>query len=109
MNGLLNLTERERQLMLLLIRLDQSYGSSLREYKDVLSTDNRRILCKEANINKANLAMYAKTLIEKGALIKNKNGGAEVNPILTLDPTDDKVEYTFVLELEKNNEDDKSN
>jgi hypothetical protein len=100
MQGLINITERERQLLLMLIKIDEAWKPTFdTEYKDVLSTDNRKILIKEANINKANLTMYTKSLQNKGCLITNEHGGIEVNPILMPEVVGDIVEYSFTLDL----------
>lgn len=67
--------------------------------KDILSTDYRRLLCKEANMNKANLTTYCKSLTKKGCLIINEQGGTEVNKMLIPEPTGGIVEYTFTLDM----------
>lgn len=96
----MNLTEREKQLLLLLIKIDNDWEPTFDiEYKHVLSTDSRKVLVKEANMNKANLTMYSKSLFQKGCLIKNEQGGAEVNPILMPDVVGDIVEYSFTLDM----------
>lgn len=100
LQGQTNLTERESQLLLLLIKLDQNWTQAFEDQvKDVLSTDNRRLLCKEANMNKANLTMYSKSLIKKGCLVKNKDGGVEVNRIYIPEVVGDIVEYTFTFDM----------
>ena len=84
----------------MLIKIDQSWVQSFEgQYKDVLSTDYRRLLCKEANMNKANLTMYAKSLYKKGCLIKNEGNGAEVNRMLIPEVVGDIVEYIFTLDM----------
>ena len=50
-------------------------------------------------MNKANLTMYTKSLFEKGVLVKNKDGGTEVNPMLIPEVVGDIVEYTFTLDM----------
>jgi len=88
------------QLLLLLIKIDQNWTRAFDDQKkNILSTDSRRLLCKEANVNKANLTMYCKSLYSKGCLIKNSDGGAEVNPMLMPVTTGDIVEYTFTLDV----------
>lgn len=84
-----------------MIKLDRDFKPSFPyDYKDILSTDNRRILSREANMNKANLTMYSKALFEKGAIYHSKDGGTEVNPILLFDEKDGIVEYNFKFEIE---------
>lgn len=50
-------------------------------------------------MNKANLTMYSKKLIEKGCLVKNKEGGIEVNKMFLPEAVGDIVEYTFTLDM----------
>ena len=96
----MNLTEREKALLLLLIKVDQKWEPTFdAQPKNILSTDYRRLLCKEANMNKANLTMYVKSLYSKGCLIKNEEGGAEVNRMLLPDPVGDIIEITFTLDM----------
>lgn len=91
---------REGQLLLLLIKIDQKWVRSFDgQVKNILSTDYRRLLCKEANMNKANLTMYSKSLISKGCLIKNEEGGVEINRMLVPNVVGDIVEYTFTLDM----------
>ena len=86
--------------MQLLIKLDRSWIKSFEgQVKNVLSTDCRRLLCKEANMNKANLTMYAKSLFKKQCLFKNEDGGTEVNRMFFPDPIGDIVEYTITLDM----------
>ena len=50
-------------------------------------------------MNKANLTMYSKSLISKGCLIKNEEGGVEINRMLVPNVVGDIVEYTFTLDM----------
>ena len=100
LQGLINITERERQLLLLLMKVDAAWSPAFEgQYKDILSTDYRRLLCKEANMNKANLTMYTKSLFKKGCLVKNSEGGVEINKMLVPEITGDIVEYVFTLDM----------
>ena len=86
--------------MLLLIKIDRNWQSAFEnQVKDVLSTDYRRLLCKEANINKANLTMYCKSLRSKKCIITNDEGGTEVNKMFLPTIFGDIVEYTFTLDM----------
>ena len=97
------MTEREIQLLLLLIKVDQDWEPTFEgDHKNILSTDNRKKLTREANMNKANLTMYSKSLFEKGCLIKTEEGGTIVHPWLIPEITGDIVEYTFTYDLRDN-------
>lgn len=84
----------------MLIKIDASWKPAFDDqHKNILSTDYRRLLCKEANMNKANLTMYVKSLTAKSCLIKNEEGGFEINKMLIPEVTGDIVEYTFTLDM----------
>ena len=101
MQGQINLTERERQVLLLLIKIDQDWKPTFKEdYKHILSTDNRRKIMREGGINKNNLSVYANILKRKGCLVVNPRGGVEINPLLVPKIVGNIVEYTFTLEIE---------
>jgi len=94
------MTEREMQLLLLMIKIDQDWEPTFDgEHKHILSTDNRRTLGRVANMNKANLTMYSKSLFEKGAIVKNDEGGMEVNQLLIPTIVGNIVEYSFTFDL----------
>lgn len=87
---------------MLLLKIDESWEPTFDDdYKNVLSTDNRKMLIKQSGMNKSNLTIYAKSLMEKGCLRKNEGGGYEVNPILKPTPVGDIVEYVFTLDMEE--------
>ena len=57
MNGLLDLTPREIDILTTLIKIDLAWiPRNPSEIKNLLSTDNRRITMKENNMNKSNFA-----------------------------------------------------
>ncbi len=94
------MTEREIQLLLLIIKIDQEWEATFEgDSKNVLSTDNRKKLTREANMNKANLTMYSQSLFQKGCLIKDDDGAYEVNRLLIPKIVGDLVEYTFTFDL----------
>lgn len=85
------------------MKVDASWTPTFEDdYKNILSTDNRKLLTKQSMMNKANLSMYSKKLLEKGCLVKNKQGGVEVNRILMPEVYGDIVEYTFTLDMKEN-------
>jgi hypothetical protein len=69
-------------------------------HKDILSTDNRRILVDKAGLSKSNFAKYTKMFKDKGILIKNSLGGTEVNGIFMPKDTSGIIEVTFTLDTE---------
>lgn len=100
LNGALQLTERELDVFSALIAIDKDWPADLGEYKNVLSTDSRRIVMSETRINKSNLTKYAKQFKEKGLVISDDHGNAIVNPIfIPIDAPNDSFEILFVLDL----------
>ena len=104
LNGTLELTERERQVILVMIQLDLAWSPTFRDdFKNILSTDNRRTIMKETNIHKANLVKYINKFKEKNLLIKNSNGGWEIHPIILEPPVGGIVEIAYTLEINDDN------
>lgn len=103
-NGTIELTEREKQVLLTLIQLDEEWRPAFEaDYKDVMSTDSRKAVMRETHLHKANLVKYSKVLKDKGLLIENTQGGWEVNPLLTTKPVNNILEITYTIELENEN------
>jgi hypothetical protein len=100
MNGLLGLSQREIQILSLLIKIDLSWKPrSVNDVKNVLSTDNRRLIMKETMIKKTNLSKYIAEFKTKGLLIKNNSNGYEVLPDILPHLENNRVEVIFKLEL----------
>lgn len=97
LNGALNLTEREIDVLSLLLRIDDEWPSSQSKYKNILSTDSRRQIMKETLINKSNLTKYVKNFKEHGLIQVDDYGNSHINPIFK--PEDDKgtFEIHFIL------------
>ena len=104
LNGSLELTEREKQVLNALIQMDLAWSPTFKnDYKNILSTDSRRIVMKETNIHKANLVKYVNRFKEKSLLIKNADGGWEVNPVIVTPPVGGIVEISYTIEIEDYN------
>lgn len=98
----MNLTQREQDLLLLMMKIENNWIHTFEDdYKNVLSTHNRKLLTKESRMNKANLSMYSSKMIEKGALVRNEQGGVQVNPVLMPEVVGDIVEYSFTLDMKE--------
>jgi len=101
LNGLLQLSEREAEVLSLLMGIDANWKPVLEtEQKNILSTDNRKALMQETRINKNNLTKYLSTLKEKGVLVGNSVEGYYINPIFMPKETSGIVEIVFILDLE---------
>lgn len=101
LNGILGLTDRELQLMTLLIKLDIEYDKS-KELKNVADADNRKLIMKELHITKDNLSRYIKAFREKGLLHHGKyDGELHVNEALIPMIIGDRLQLTIVLKIAK--------
>jgi hypothetical protein len=99
MNGLLQLSDREAEVLSLLMKLDAEWSPVLNETKDILSTDSRKAIMGETLINKNNLSKYVKLLKDKGLLYLNDRDGYEVTPIFMPKQTGDYIELLFILDI----------
>ena len=69
LNGILRLTDRELELMVMLIQLDIDYVKT-EDNKNVANTANRKLIMSTLGITKDNLSRYIKSFKEKGLLIE---------------------------------------
>ena len=101
LNGLLDLTPREIDVLSTLIKIDESWvNRSTNELKNVTSTDSRRITMKENNMDKSNFTKIIGKLRQMKLLIKNVDGGWVINELLKPKINKDKkIEITFILDL----------
>ena len=101
LNGLLDLTPREIDVLSTLIKIDESWvNRSTNELKNVTSTDSRRITMKENNMDKSNFTKIICKLRQMKLLIKNVDGGWVINELLKPKINKDKkIEITFILDL----------
>lgn len=103
---LLDISPRETEVLSLLMELDYKWKAKLTtDVKNILSTDNRRLIMQETRVNKNNLSKYIAVLKSKGLLIKNSNGGYEVLsslfPNIEIDNNGNEiVETLFTLVIE---------
>jgi hypothetical protein len=101
LNGLLDLTPREIDVLVALIKIDNAWvNRSAGEVKNVISTDSRRMVMKDVNMNKSNFTKIISKLQQIRLLIKPPEGGLVVNELLKpkIGPNK-KIEMTFILDL----------
>lgn len=100
LNGILKLTNRELDLMAILIKIDMDYNTNSNEHKNVASTSNRKLIMNTLGITKDNLSRYLKSFREKGILI---SGPAEdelaVNKALIPNIIGDRLQLTIILKI----------
>ena len=103
LNGLLQLTPREIDVYSVIMKLDIQWQPKLTgDSKNLLSTDNRRLIMKSANISKANLTRTVKKLVSIGLLLVSVDGYYTIPEVMK--PTimkDNKIYMNFVLDLNK--------
>lgn len=102
LDGVLQLTPREREIMVLLIELDVNTPKLPGYGKNIISTENRRYLRNTTGITTDNLSRFLTRLKDKGIIVKGK-GDDEwmVNPALIPEVIGDRVQLTIVLRIEK--------
>lgn len=101
LNGLLDLTPREIDVLAMLIKIDNAWVSrSPVDKKNVISTDSRRLIMKETNMNKSNFTKIINKLKSIRLLIIPVEGGVVVNELLKpAISSNKKIEVTFILDL----------
>ena len=72
LDGVLQLTDREQDIMVLLIELDINTPKLPGYSKNVISTENRRYLKAATGITGDNLSRYIGRLRDKGLIVKGK-------------------------------------
>lgn len=105
LDGILQLTTREQDLMVLLIELDVNTPKLPGYSKNVISTENRRYLKTATGITSDNLSRYIGRLRDKGLIVKGKADDEwTVNPALIPEVIGDRVQLTIILRLAKEDE-----
>lgn len=98
LNGILNLTDRELELLTKLVELDVNFDPSTGESKNVASTANRKLIKKELGITPDNLSRYLTKFKAEGLLLNGKvDDELVVNKILIPELIKDRVQITIIL------------
>ena len=109
MNGILDLSPTELRIIseFLMIRTDMiNKSNGIFDEGDVLSSDNKNLVCKELRITIGNLHNYVKKLKEKKLLVEDSNGKVIINPTISNLPDLDKIstyDVTFRIEVRDGN------
>lgn len=100
MNGYFGLSQREAEIYSFIVRLDTEWRpASDKDFKDVFSTSNRRLIIRECNIGKTNLSRLIVELRRKGLIVYNAQGGNELPGKLAINPNDKIIETVFTFEV----------
>lgn len=102
LNGILQLTTREMELLMSLLSIDINTPKLPGYSKNIISTENRKYLMSTLKITKDNLSRYLTKFKQKGLVIK---GRAEdewmINPALIPEIIGDRVQITIILKVDK--------
>lgn len=99
LNGLLKLTGKEAEVFSVLLQISMEQKPMFGKKQDILSTDNRRIIMEETNINKNNLSMYISVLKSKGILLEDEKGHY-INSMFVPDINNNMSETLFILNID---------
>lgn len=105
LNGLLDLTPREIDVLLVMMKIDIAWQAKTpMDQKNLMSTDNRRLIFKECNMAKSNFNKITKKLMAMKILVQSQDGRWIINELLkpTITKVKDKnlIEIKFILEVE---------
>ena len=102
LNGILDLTDRELQLLSTFIQLDINTPKLPNISKNVISTENRKYIRKTLGITPDNLSRYITKFKKQGILVKGRvEDEVMVNKALIPEVIGDRVQITIVLRLNK--------
>lgn len=109
LNGILDLTGRELELLTELTNIDVNTVKTPKESKNVVSTANRKYLRKKLGITPDNLSRYITKFKNQGILVGGKlEDEVVVNKALIPIIIGDRVQITIVLRINKENNDSKN-
>lgn len=102
LNGILQLTSRELELLITLVQLDSKKDKHAEDSKNITNKENRKYIRKTLGITPDNLSRYFAKFKKEGILIDGK-GDEEVyiNKALIPEIIGDRVQITVILKLKK--------
>ena len=100
LNGILQLTNRELELLTMLLDLDINYKKVPNHGKNIINKNNRKLIRSILGITPDNLSRYFGKFKERGILIK---GSADdeifINKALIPEIIKDRVQVTIILNI----------
>lgn len=100
LNGILNLSDRQMELLAYLIHIDVTTPKSTMKSKNVISAENRKRIHKDLKMGFDNLSKHIKKFKQMGILVKGRvEDEVAVNPSLIPDVIGDRVQLTIILKL----------
>ncbi len=102
LNGILNLTDRELELLTTFVELDVNTPKLPNIHKNVISTENRKYIKRTLGITPDNLSRYIAKFKAQGILQRGKaEDEVFVNKALIPEIIGDRVQITIILKLKK--------
>lgn len=100
LNGILQLTNRELELLTKFVELDVNFTPKPGVSKNVANTDNRRMIKSTMGITPDNLSRYISKFKKEGLLVQGKaEDELVVNKILIPEIIKDRVQITLILRV----------
>lgn len=102
LNGILDLTNRELELLAMFIDLDINTPKLPNISKNVISAENRKYIKRTLGITPDNLSRYIAKFKSQGILVKGEiEDEVKVNKVLIPEIIGDRVQITIILRLNK--------
>lgn len=98
-NVLFNLSNREMDILALLMELDYQWHND--KFKNILDTSSRKYIMKETYVNKSNLSRYIATFKDRG-IITPISDGWEINKKIKPTIIEGVLGITFNINIEDN-------
>lgn len=102
LNGILDLTDRELELLATFVELDINTPKLPNISKNVINTENRKYIRKTLGITPDNLSRYIAKFKNQGILVGGKlEDEVMVNKALIPEIIGDRVQVTIILKINK--------
>ena len=102
LNGILQLTNREMELLTVLMNIDVNTPKLPDYTKNIISAENRKYIKTTLGITKDNLSRYIGRFKDKGIIIKGRADDEWlINPALIPEMIGDRVQISIILKINK--------
>ena len=102
LNGILQLTNREMELLTVLMNIDVNTPKLPDYTKNIISAENRKYIKATLGITKDNLSRYIGRFKDKGIIVKGRADDEWlINPALIPEIIGDRVQISIILTINK--------
>ena len=102
LNGILQLTNREMELLTVLMNIDVNTPKLPDYTKNIISAENRKYIKTTLGITKDNLSRYIGRFKDKGIIVKGRADDEWlINPALIPEIIGDRVQISIILKINK--------